>query len=224
MRRVLHPNAVTDDTNRLSLKALASQHLRAPVDGAGVDLLLPENVSAFLRGEVTGNLRRQEHLGAIFLGEDASPLAYNVPYRGYLARVRIESRKILAPAMIVGAAAIIVFHNRPRGRDAAPRRDASIARNVRQGCELMGLRLLDYLLLGEGDVWTSLRQNRRVRFHSLGDDLPTPRDGRARVRPKYRNPDPPHQTWSGRGRMAKWLREKLDADPGAKVEDFAVEE
>ncbi len=217
---------MTDDkTKRLSLQALANQHLKAPVNGDGLNLLLPENVALFLHAEVAQHLRRREHLGAVFLGEDARALAYNVPYRGYLGRIRIEPRKILAPAMLVGATALIVFHNRPRGHRAAPRRDASIARNVRQGCELMGLRLLDYLVLGEDDAWTSLRQKRRVSFHSLGDDLPLPGDdGRARVRPKYRNPDDPGQTWCGRGRMANWLREKLDADPEARIADFAIQD
>lgn len=223
MRDVPHPNVNSDDkTARLSRKALASQHLRVPVDGDGVDLLLPDKVAGFLRAEISQPLRRRELLGAIFLDEAARPLAYNLPYRGYLGRVRIEPHKILAPAMIVGATGLIMFHSRPGRRRSAPRRDASIARRVRVACELMGLRLLDYLLLGEGDVWTSLRHERRVRFHSLGDDLPSGHDGRARVRPKYRNPELPHQTWSGRGRMAKWLQDKLDE--GASLADFAVDD
>ena len=209
-----------DPPTRLSRQAWASQHLRVPEGVEGVDLLLPENVAAFLRAEIDGPLGRREHLGAIFFDEAARPLAVGVPYRGYLGRVRIEPRRILAPAMIVAAAGLIMFHNRPR-RSAA-RRDASIARLVRDGCEIMGLRLLDYLILREGDAWVSLRQTRRVRFHSLGDDLPDPgRDGRAKVVPKYRNPEPPHQTWSGRGRMAKWLKEKVEA--GARLEDFAIQ-
>ena len=38
---------------------------------------------------------------------------------------------------------------------------------------------------------------------------------------KYRNPDNPDETWSGRGRMATWLKDKL-GKRGAKIEDFAV--
>lgn len=38
---------------------------------------------------------------------------------------------------------------------------------------------------------------------------------------KYRNPDNPEETWSGRGRMAKWIAEKLKKR-GNKLEDFAV--
>ena len=38
---------------------------------------------------------------------------------------------------------------------------------------------------------------------------------------KYRNPDNPDETWSGRGRMSKWLAEKLKKR-GVTLEDFAV--
>ena len=38
---------------------------------------------------------------------------------------------------------------------------------------------------------------------------------------KYRNPDNPAETWSGRGRTARWLAEKLKKR-GVKVEEFAV--
>jgi DNA-binding protein H-NS len=29
------------------------------------------------------------------------------------------------------------------------------------------------------------------------------------VHPKFRNPNPPHQTWSGRGKQPRWIREVL---------------
>ncbi|HXH02606.1 MAG TPA: H-NS histone family protein [Candidatus Competibacteraceae bacterium] len=37
---------------------------------------------------------------------------------------------------------------------------------------------------------------------------------------RYRNPDNPSQTWSGRGKQPNWLKEALER--GAKKEDFAV--
>lgn len=38
---------------------------------------------------------------------------------------------------------------------------------------------------------------------------------------KYRNPESPDETWTGRGRRPVWLSEKL-SKRGAKIEDFAV--
>ena len=43
----------------------------------------------------------------------------------------------------------------------------------------------------------------------------------SKVAVKYRNPDNPAETWSGRGRTARWLAEKLKKR-GVKIEDFAV--
>ena len=39
-----------------------------------------------------------------------------------------------------------------------------------------------------------------------------------KVHPKFRNPKPPHQTWSGRGRQPRWVRELLAA--GKTIDDL----
>jgi DNA-binding protein H-NS len=41
-----------------------------------------------------------------------------------------------------------------------------------------------------------------------------------RVLPKYRNPDTPSQTWSGRGKQPRWLTAQLRS--GKRVEDFLI--
>ena len=42
------------------------------------------------------------------------------------------------------------------------------------------------------------------------------------VLPKFRNPDEPHQTWSGRGKRPLWITELLDA--GRSIQDFQISE
>ena len=37
---------------------------------------------------------------------------------------------------------------------------------------------------------------------------------------KFRNPDDPRQTWTGRGKRPKWLNDKLSA--GNDLQDFAI--
>lgn len=41
------------------------------------------------------------------------------------------------------------------------------------------------------------------------------------VRPKYRNPNNPAETWSGRGRPPRWLQPQLRS--GRKLDDFLIE-
>lgn len=41
-----------------------------------------------------------------------------------------------------------------------------------------------------------------------------------RVVPKYRNPNEPSETWSGRGKQPRWLTAALKT--GHKIEDFVI--
>jgi DNA-binding protein H-NS len=41
-----------------------------------------------------------------------------------------------------------------------------------------------------------------------------------KVLPKFRNPKPPHQTWSGRGHQPRWVRELLAA--GKTIDDLRI--
>lgn len=40
------------------------------------------------------------------------------------------------------------------------------------------------------------------------------------VRPKFRNPQVPSETWSGRGRMPRWMSELLRS--GKRIEEFLI--
>jgi DNA-binding protein H-NS len=53
--------------------------------------------------------------------------------------------------------------------------------------------------------------------------LQTPMSGRRPyppVSPKYRNPDHPSETWTGRGKQPRWLVAQLKS--GKRVEDFSI--
>jgi DNA-binding protein H-NS len=46
-------------------------------------------------------------------------------------------------------------------------------------------------------------------------------DGRATVKPKYRNPENPSQTWAGRGVKPRWMQALIAQ--GSTMEDFRIE-
>ena len=65
------------------------------------------------------------------------------------------------------------------------------------------------------------------RLHKIGlADAVTRFDRKRRpyptVRPKYRNPKNPAETWSGRGRLPRWLRPQLRS--GRKLDDFLIDQ
>ena len=49
-----------------------------------------------------------------------------------------------------------------------------------------------------------------------------PRRKYPRVFPKYRNPQMPHETWSGRGKQPRWLAAAIKT--GRKMQDFVISE
>ncbi len=185
----------------------------------GCHLCLPEEVADFLEARVVAAHRNGEYLGAVFVDDLARPLAFCLPYLGYLGGLRVDPRSFLVPGMMLEAEGLLLFHHRPSESPLTTRSDLQVARRVRRAGELAGVRALDYLVLGDGG-WLSLRHQGYVRFLPLGE--PAKRDGRRRVAPKFRNPERPGQTWSGRGKMARWLKRKLAA--GARLEEFAVGE
>ena len=71
-----------------------------------------------------------------------------------------------------------------------------------------------------------LRREKEVRRPLQGETLSAdvkPRSARRkypRVFPKYRNPNKPSETWSGRGKQPRWLAAALNA--GHRIEEFLI--
>jgi DNA-binding protein H-NS len=66
------------------------------------------------------------------------------------------------------------------------------------------------------------------RLHELGRALQETSDGAGqhrgypKVHPKFRNPEPPHETWAGRGKQPRWVTEMLKA--GKSLDDLRIPE
>jgi DNA-binding protein H-NS len=66
----------------------------------------------------------------------------------------------------------------------------------------------------------SLALPNEVASRRIAGNLQEPRK-HAKVPPKYRNPNEPSETWSGRGKRPRWLTQALLA--GQKMEDFVID-
>jgi DNA-binding protein H-NS len=65
------------------------------------------------------------------------------------------------------------------------------------------------------------RRLRELRFADTSKMPPNPRRPYPKVRPKYRNPERPKETWAGRGKPPRWLKAQLRS--GKKLDDFKIE-
>ncbi len=60
-------------------------------------------------------------------------------------------RDVFRPALIGSAYAVIVVHNHPSGDASPSQTDHSLTRRLSEAAELLQIRLLDHVIIGEGD-------------------------------------------------------------------------
>jgi DNA repair protein RadC len=116
----------------------------------------PEGAARFLH-ELLADAY-QEVLGCLLVDTRHRAVGYHVAYTGSLTRITVEPRGLLVPALLANAAAIIAFHNHPSGDPAPSAEDLAFTRRLSEAGDVVGVRLLDHLILGEAPRYTSLRQ------------------------------------------------------------------
>jgi len=66
-----------------------------------------------------------------------------------------------------------------------------------------------------------LRRGHSEEIDTTRRDISRERRPYPRVLPKYRNPSDPNETWSGRGKMPRWLKAEIGS--GKQIDDFRIE-
>jgi len=62
----------------------------------------------------------------------------------------VHPREVFAPAVREAAAAVLFIHNHPSGDPTPSREDLELTGRLRQAGELMGVRVLDHVIIGNG--------------------------------------------------------------------------
>ncbi len=69
--------------------------------------------------------------------------------------------EIFKMALLSNASNIILFHNHPSGDCTPSRHDVECTERVIEAGKLLGVRLLDHIILGNGDDFYSMRESDR---------------------------------------------------------------
>lgn len=70
---------------------------------------------------------------------------------GSLNQSIVHPREVFNPAVKESAAAMILIHNHPTGDPAPSQEDIAITRRLKEAGEIMGIRILDHIIIGDGD-------------------------------------------------------------------------
>ena len=69
---------------------------------------------------------------------------------GSLSQSLVHPREVFKPAILAGAAGLVVAHNHPSGDPAPSPEDLALTARLSEAGELLGIRVLDHLIVARG--------------------------------------------------------------------------
>ena len=108
----------------------------------------PTDTEAFLKARM-GHLHH-ELFCCLFLDNRHRVLRFDEMFRGTIDGTSVYPREVVKEALSINAAAVILAHNHPSGVAEPSQADERITRRLRSALELVDIRLLDHLIIGDG--------------------------------------------------------------------------
>lgn len=99
----------------------------------------------------------REHFLAVLLSTKNQVIEVVTVSVGSLSASIVHPREVLKPAIQASAAAVVVAHNHPTGIATPSPEDVEFTRRLARCGELVGIRILDHVVLGDGD-YVSMRE------------------------------------------------------------------
>jgi DNA repair protein RadC len=94
--------------------------------------------------------RRKEYFLALLLDGKNRIIREVRISEGSLNQSIVHPREVFSPAVRESAAAVILVHNHPTGDPAPSREDIEITRRLREAGDLVGIKVLDHIIIGDG--------------------------------------------------------------------------
>lgn len=114
----------------------------------GETIRSPSDTESFLKA-------RMQHLDhevfcCLYLDNRHRVLRFDELFRGTIDGTSVYPREVVKEALGVNAAAVILAHNHPSGVAEPSQADERITKRLKSALELVDIRLLDHLIVGEG--------------------------------------------------------------------------
>ena len=99
--------------------------------------------------------QQRERFAAILLNNANAVLWEGVVAEGGKAFCPVDPSDILRPAIMLGAAGIIIGHNHPSGSTLPSESDMELTKKLSIACSATGFKLLDHIIMADGEAYYS---------------------------------------------------------------------
>jgi DNA repair protein RadC len=119
----------------------------------------PEAAAEFARELLAAHDDDREHFWVVFLNSQNGYTGHHLVSTGSLSAAIVHPREVFGPALREGAAHLVLVHNHPSGDPTPSKEDVALTRQLAEGARLLGVRLHDHLIVGNGTgQWLSMAQ------------------------------------------------------------------
>jgi DNA repair protein RadC len=139
----------------LAVMEMARRALAQPLQEAPV-FETPDRLRQYVALQLGG--RRNEVFAALFLDPQHRLLKFEEMFQGGVAYTSVHPREVVRRAMSLNASAVVVAHNHPSGVAAPSPADVQLTQTLYRTLQLFDIRLLDHLVVGQGQVVSLLDQ------------------------------------------------------------------
>lgn len=95
---------------------------------------------------------------AIYLNTKNEPTAIHTVSIGSLNASIVHPREVMKGAILSNSNGMILVHNHPSGDTTPSQEDIGITKRLVEAGELLGIKVLDHVIMGSKDRYTSLRE------------------------------------------------------------------
>ena len=111
-------------------------------------ILSPKDAYEMIKEQLEG-LDREQFIIAC-LNTKNEPTNITVVSVGSLNKAIVHPREVFKTAILSNAASIMAFHNHPSGETTPSQQDIQLTNRLYEAGELLGIKLLDHLIIGDG--------------------------------------------------------------------------
>lgn len=100
----------------------------------------------------------KEHAAVLLLNTRYHIKSWNLVSIGSVNESIVHPREVFRAALVAGSYALILMHNHPSGDPAPSQTDHSLTRRLAEGAELLQVKLLDHVIVGDGERYFSFKE------------------------------------------------------------------
>jgi len=134
---------------------MAHRHFQSGLSKGSV-MDQPQTVANFLSLQIGKTSR--EHFGIMLLDQQNRLIEFVDLFVGTLNQASVHTREVIQTVLDYQAAAVVLAHNHPSGDATPSRADIDITQTIAEALDLIEVRCLDHIIIGDKGRWSSLKE------------------------------------------------------------------